>query len=136
MTREETIIFAALKPCVAGPLTDAARQIIVAGEHREFASCRALVGQILNRKPGPKPQLDDKARALNRKRELSKLPQFRNGKRVNIDAITLKLAEEFPMLDNFAEVMSHKPSGTLIARARELKFDESLVGLEAESDDA
>jgi hypothetical protein len=127
---KEAAIYAALKASLdSGAISPAARQFIVGGSHAKFASTRALTDQILSRlfsRPGPASQLDDRARALNRKRDLRNLG-------LDADTITLKLADEFPMLDNFAEVMARKPSGPLIRRARELKFDESLVGLESES---
>jgi hypothetical protein len=127
---KESALYAALQPALDGRMSDAARQIIASGEHGRFESTRALVMEILRRlkRPGPVSQLDHQARALNRVRELRK-----DG--LDLDAITLKVAGEFPTLDNFASVTARKPPGRLIRRARELKFDESLVGLESESDE-
>jgi hypothetical protein len=126
---KEAAIYAALKASLdSGTISPGARQFIVGGAHAKFASTRALVMEILRRlkRPGPASKLDHQARALNRVRELRK-----DG--LDLDAITLKVAGEFPTLDNFASVTARKPPGRLIRRARELKFDESLVGLESES---
>ena len=120
MAREEDAINATIRASIdAGLISPEATRIIVSGEPRNFASSRALVGELLDRhkfRPGKRvSQLDDRSHALNRVRELRDQGH-------DDDAILAKLRVEFPMIRNFSGVMAKKPPGAEIKRARELKF--------------
>ena len=128
---KEAALYATLKAARI-PLSEAVIQIIASGKHGDHASTRAVVADILRNlpsPPGPVPQLDDRARALNVWRY-----QLR-GKMERGDAVMV-LRAKFPMLDNFSSVMARNPPGTLVKRANELKLVESLDRLESENDDA
>jgi hypothetical protein len=109
---------------LAGLISPEAMRIIVSGDHAQFASSRALVGELLERhkfKPGKRvSQLDDRSRALNRVREL-------RGEGHSHDAILATLRAEFPTIRNFSAVMAKKPPGREVKRANELKVSNEVT---------
>jgi len=109
---------AILQPCIEGPLSEAAKQILAAGEHGRFQSTRAITKQLLDRRThchGPISNVDEQARVLNLIRALEK------SGRTHESAVRQARASSTLNQRAFDAACARKPHSRIRERANEIK---------------
>jgi hypothetical protein len=114
----EAEMLATLLPCVDGPISNAAIQLIASGEFQHYASTRGVVIRILEshkHKPGPASNVDDQARVLNLIQTLTEHGRTRES--------AIRQARASSDLDQnaFEAACAPKPSWRIRKRAKEVR---------------
>ncbi|MCW5691623.1 MAG: hypothetical protein KIT48_04600 [Pseudolabrys sp.] len=122
---DEAAILATLRPCVDGPLTGVAVDLIVTGRAAQYASCRVVVREILEarkKRTGrtPKANFDERARVHNLIRDSMARGHTRE--------FAIRQARARTKLDDgeFADASNVKPSWETRKRAQELRRGREL----------